>query len=99
MATRGGMLWARADSGEAARHGLVSQGKGQKEWQTGGVGREVRAREKRAESAGQSRSFFSGYEAAGAEDGNPGVVVASASGPGTGLSRQLQTNFSPGTVW
>ena len=63
----------------------------EREWQTGGVGREVRA-ERSVRKVQGSRGLFSlGTGAAG-----PGVVVAAASGPGPGSQPSAPDQFLPG---
>lgn len=90
------MLWARADSRRGSQAWPGVPGKGTEGVADRRCGKGSEGREKRAESAGQSRSFYSGYE----ERRGQGMATQVwwsrlRAGRDPGLSRQLQTNFSP----
>ena len=91
----GRMLWARADSRRGSQAWPGVPGKGTEGVADRRCGKGSEGREKRAESAGQSRSFFLGYE----ERRGQGMATRVwwsrlREGRDPGLSHQLQTNFS-----
>ena len=96
MATRVGCCGLARILGEAARHGLGSQGKGRKEWQTGGVGREVRA-ERSVRKVQGSRGLFSWVMRSGGGRGwQPGCGGRGCERAGTRASAISSRPISPG---
>ena len=96
MATGGQMLWARADSRRGSQAWPGVPGKGTEGVADRRCGKGSEGREKRAESAGQSRSIFLGMRSGGGKGWQPGCGGRGCERAGTRASAITSRPISPG---